>query len=425
MLQNLSEKKKSGKELSKEEIESIVSYFHSGIISENEMADFLHLVYKHGLSFKETRFLTEAEVNTGSVIEWPKHLRPIVDKHSTGGVGDKVSLVVVPWVASTGVRVSKLSGRSLGHTGGTIDKLRSIPGFNFELSSEEFVSVVEKVGCAIAEPFHDLCPVEKKIYDLRNKTSTIDSIPLIAASILSKKIAAGADSLVFDVKVGNGAFLKTLEDAKLLSNYLIEVASGFERKAVCVLTSMDEPLGYAIGNSLEVREAIDFLSGKDIPDLYEVSLEISLNMLSTAGIGRDEAKKLLEVSRTQKKALKKFLEMVEAQGGPGDLNELKRKLPHARIVGEFTSKERGYIASIDPILISKASRKTSPKPDAVETGIVLLKKVGDEVEVDEPLAEIHAANYEALDEVADILENAFLITEEKVEKRSKVMDIIS
>lgn len=425
MLRELSQKKKNGKELSQGEIEEVIQGFYQGIISESEMTAFLRLVYDKGLTFKETKFLTEAEVGTGSIIDWQDELRPVVDKHSTGGVGDKVSLIVVPWVASLGIRVAKLSGRSLGHTGGTIDKLRSIPGYNYELSLEEFISVVKKVGCAIAEPFEDLCPVEKRIYDLRNRTSTIDSVPLITASILSKKIASGADSFIFDVKVGKGAFIKNVEDARLLSRYLIEVASALGKKSICVLTSMNEPLGYAVGNSLEVKEAINFLEGDNIPDLYEVSMEIALNMLLTTGMERSKGFNMLETFRNNGKALNKLVEMIEAQGGPENLHELKRKLPVARVVGEFTSKERGYVASIDPILISKASRRASSRPDASDTGIVLLKKIGEEVDFEESLAEIHSTDYEALDEVVDILESAFFITEEKVEKRSKLVDIMS
>lgn len=426
MHREILEKKDKGKDLEKEEIESVIKSFNEGRLTDEEMEAFLRSIYEQGLSYDETKYLTMAEVATGTTIEWPDNAGVIIDKHSTGGVGDKVSLIVVPWVASLGVKVAKLSGRALGHTGGTIDKLLSIPGFKVNLTIEKFVDQVMNIGCAIAEPFEELCPVEKKIYSLRHKTGMISSIPLITASILSKKIAAGTERFVFDVKKGHGAFMRTMENALLLADYLNEVSKRLGKKSVCVITSMDEPLGRAIGNSLEVVEAIDFLSGHYIPDLHETAGEIAKMMMVAAGYKENEAQIALESSLKSGKALAKLLELISAQGGPGNREEIKRDIPRAKIIGDFNASNSGYILMVNPISIAEAASAASGyseySPDA---GIVLQKKVGDFVKEGETLAEIHASSYETLDEAADILEAAFIVVSEKIKPSSKIIKVIT
>ncbi|MCX7832368.1 MAG: thymidine phosphorylase [Actinobacteria bacterium] len=355
----------------------------------------------------------EAEVNTGKQLEWPENLRPVIDKHSTGGVGDKVSLIVVPWIAACGLRVAKLSGRSLGHTGGTIDKIESIPGVSPLLDSEKFAEGVIRKGCLIAEPSNDICPVEPLLYELRNESDLVPYLPLVVASILSKKIATNADIIIFDVKVGKGAFFKDRESAEMLAKYLVEVSLLFNKKTSAILTSMDAPLGYAIGNSLEVLEAIEFLSGKNIDGLNEVVYAIAIQALCLAGFDEEEAFIKLESARNSGKALNYFVNMVEFLGGPSSLNDLMRKIPRAPVVGTFTSIEKGYIHSIDPLLISKAVQAASKNVKRPDTGIRLLVRQGQEIGIDDELCEIHALDYESLDKASDILENAFLIEETK------------
>lgn len=406
--------------------EDILSRLSEGKISSDELAAFFlsYLnnqvdeaavldVLKYFASSsraEDVRLLVEAEIKTGDVITWPDELHPLVDKHSTGGVGDKISLIVVPWVASTGIRVPKLSGRALGHTGGTIDKLESIPGVKTDIPPDRFISILRQCSCVIAEPFASLCPTEAALYEIRDRHNLIASIPLITASILSKKLAAGADAFLFDVKVGRGAFMKSRKEAEELANSLVSTARSFNKKARAVITSMEFPLGQSVGNSLEVIEALDFLSGKDFYGLNEVAYAVASGMLSLVGFDEEEAFIRLDHSRRSGKALSFFLYMIHMLGGPETELELRRSLPRARVVGYFTSPEKGYLFSIDPLAISRSILAAGRDKRRAETGIKLLKNVGDEIEVDEPVCEVHAVDYESLDKAIDILENAFLIT---------------
>lgn len=410
-------------------LEKILEQIRKNQLDENLLAEFFNLYLKRELNeqsviellkafsevkdYETIKKFIEAEVKTGKQLEWPQNLKPIIDKHSTGGVGDKVSLIVVPWIAACGLKVAKLSGRSLGHTGGTIDKIESIPGVSSLLDSEKFVEGVIRKGCLIAEPSNDICPVEPLLYELRNKFGLIPYLSLIVASILSKKIATNADIIIFDVKVGKGAFFKDIENAKMLAKYLVKVSSLFNKKTSAILTSMDVPLGYAIGNSLEVLEAIEFLSGKNIEGLNEVVYAIAIQALCLAGFDEEEAFIKLESARNSGKALNYFVTMVDFLGGPSSLSDIMRKLPRAPVVGTFTSIEKGYIHSIDPLLISKAVQAASKDVKRPDTGIKLLVKQGQEVNIDDELCEIHAIDYESLDKAADILENAFIIEETK------------
>lgn len=392
--------------------DELAAFFNAFLNNEIEEADVLEVLRYFASSRKpeDVQLLIEAELKTGEVIDWPEELHPLVDKHSTGGVGDKVSLIVVPWVASVGVRVPKLSGRALGHTGGTIDKLESIPGVKTDINLEKFVGILRQCSCVIAEPFASLCPAEAALYDLRDRNNLINSIPLITASILSKKIAAGADAFLFDVKAGAGAFMKSKEEALELARSLVNTAKSFGKKARAIITSMEFPLGEAVGNSLEVLEALEFLSGRDIYGLNEVAYAVATGMLSLVGFDEEEAFIQLDRSRRSGKALHYFIKMIHMLGGPESEIELRRSLPRARVVGYFTSSEKGYLFSIDPLAVSRSIMAAGHRKRRAETGIKLLKKIGDEVDIDEPICEVHAVDYESLDSAIDILESAFLIT---------------
>jgi len=404
-------KKLDGEKNSAEEIRQLVMGFVRGEVAPEQMAAWLAAVYIHGLSDEETWWLTETMAQSGRTID----LSPIegikVDKHSTGGVGDKVSIVVVPLVAAAGVPVAKLTGRALGHTGGTADKLESIPGMRLNLSEEEFVAQVKRIGCAIAVATEDIAPADKKIYALRDKTATIASIPLIVSSILSKKLAGGADAFVFDVKFGDGAFMRRLEDAKALAEALVRVANLAGKKAVAVLSSMEQPLGRAIGNAVEVAEAIDVLKGNGPDDVRELCLAVAAQMLWLGGAvtnpdeGCSKAMELLQSGA----ALEKFRQLVSAQGGDASIVEDPKKLPQPSYRVEVRAEQSGVIAKIATRklgLISGqlgATRMGAEKIDP-SAGIIVLKKVGENVESGETLAILQSnkpVGNEVLEEVRD------------------------
>ena len=298
---DLIERKRDGGELSEEEIAELVLGFTRGDVPDYQMAAWCMAVYFKGLSGRETHALTDAMIRSGETLDLGAALgRRVVDKHSTGGVGDKTSLAVGPIVAACGVPFGKMSGRGLGHTGGTLDKLESIPGFRVELTIDEFVQQVREIGLAIIGQTGDLVPADKRLYALRDVTATVDIVPLIASSIMSKKIAAGADAMVLDVKVGDGAFMKTLDDARILAEQMVDLGRRAGREVVCLLTDMDQPLGHAVGNSLELREAVETLSAEGPPDLTELVLETCarLLVLSDLGLGLDEARHRAEQATT-------------------------------------------------------------------------------------------------------------------------------
>ena len=424
MIEELIEKKRRGEFLTKEEFLAVVTAYNQGTLTDDDMAAFLRFVYEDGLTYDEIASLTAAEIASGTRIEWSDDVRPLVDKHSTGGVGDTVTLIVVPWAASLGIHVPKLSGRSLGHTGGTIDKFASIPGVRVELSRDEFSRQVTQVGAAIAEPFGELCPVEAKIYALRDARGLIDSVPLITASILSKKIAAGADTFVFDVKAGQGAFMKTAEDAEVLARHLVEVSRRFDKRCVCVITRMDTPLGRAVGNALEVEEAIDFLGGSYAPDMYEVSHAIALEMALAAGWERENAERELEAALRTGAALDAFVRIVKAQGGPSTVEDIRKALPRAQVKGDYLSEEKGVLIRVDVEAAARAARLAGGTGSRPETGLVFRVKPGERVQIGDVLCEIHASSFENLDWAADALENAFVISDVKYEPPPRVIQVI-
>lgn len=383
-------KKRLGQILTKEEINYVVEKYVSGEIPDYQMSALLMAICINDMTDEETFNLTDAMINSGETLDLSGIQGSIVDKHSTGGVGDKTTLILAPIVASCGVKVCKMSGRGLGHTGGTIDKLESINGFNVNLSIEDAIKEVNKVGAVIVSQTGNLVPADKKIYALRDVSGTVESIPLIASSIMSKKIASGASSIVIDLKVGNGALIKNLEDAKHLSDLMIKIGKKYNRKVVCVLTNMDKPLGTSIGNALEVKEALEFLNGNRNKDLEEIiyklaSLMVSLGKNVSEEIALNEVKEKLN----NKEALSKFYEIVKNQGG--NIDDLKISNRVFSIKSPYT----GFIKKIDTLKLGELSRSIGAgrykKDDVIDytVGFVLNKNVGDYVLKDEELVKVY------------------------------------
>jgi len=408
-------KKLDGEKNSAEEIRQLVMGFVRGEVAPEQMAAWLAAIYIRGLSDEETWWLTETMAQSGRTIDLSSIDGVKVDKHSTGGVGDKVSIVVVPLVAAAGVPVAKLTGRALGHTGGTADKLESIPGMRLNLSEEEFIAQVKRIGCAIAVATEDIAPADKKIYALRDKTATIASIPLIVSSILSKKLAGGADAFVFDVKFGDGAFMRQFEDAKALAEALVRIAKLAGKKAVAVLSSMEQPLGQAIGNAVEVAEAIDVLKGNGPDDVRELCLAVAAQMLWLGGAvtnpeeGRSKAMELLQSGA----ALEKFRQLISAQGGDASIVEDPTKLPQPSYRVEVQAEQSGVIAKIATRklgLISGQLGATRMGAEQIDpsAGIIVMKKVGEPVESGETLA-ILQSNKPIDNAIADEVRDCFVV----------------
>lgn len=409
-------RKRNGIKLTREEIEYLINGYTAGDIPDYQMAAFLMSVYFRKMDKDETLWLTEAMLHSGDVVDLSDIPGIKTDKHSTGGVGDKTTIVVAPIVASLGVPVAKMSGRGLGHTGGTIDKLESIPGFRTELSREEFINNVKEIGLAVAGQTGNLAPADKKLYALRDVTGTVDNISLIASSIMSKKLASGADAIVLDVKIGSGAFMKTLEDAELLAKAMVDIGKGAGRKMAALLTEMDRPLGFNIGNALEISEAVEVLKGEGPADLKEICVELASNMLLLAGKGSlDECHKLAVNAISTGNAYKKLIEMVKRQGGEPGAVEDTSKLPDAPIKREWKAEKTGYICKMQAEMLGTASlllgagRKT--KTDAIDpsAGITLIRKTGDRVEKGEPVAILHTSREECVEDAVKVLNNAICI----------------
>ncbi len=414
------DKKEKGEKLSKEELQFVINGFLDGSIKDYQMSAFLTEIDLLGLTEEETVDLTDIMLNSGEKIKLD--VFPIVDKHSTGGVGDKTTIVLAPLVASLGVNVAKMSGRGLGHTGGTIDKLESIEGFKTEMSLEDFENQVKKIGIALVGQMGNLVPADKKIYALRDVTGTVDSIPLIASSIMSKKLASGADSIVIDLKVGNGALVENLEEAYELGNLMVKIGKMNNKETACVLTNMDEPLGYAVGNSLEVIESINTLKGNGPKDLEDLVIELGSLMVSFGKkIPLEEAKRVVYDNLHNGKAYEKFEQWVSAQGGKLDM------FGSADNKKDIISPFGGYIKKIDALKIGKLARKLGAgrltKEDVINpnVGIVLKHKVGDYVREGDGLLTLFYNDKEvSLEEVLDCFE----IVSEKVEQPKLIIDII-
>ncbi|TJX16268.1 pyrimidine-nucleoside phosphorylase [Tissierella creatinini] len=428
---DLIEKKKLGLELNQEEIDFLINGYVGGDIPDYQMSAFLMAVYFKGMTSQETANLTMSFVNSGHQVDLSKIQGIKVDKHSTGGVGDKISLIVIPLVAACGVPVAKMSGRGLGHTGGTIDKLESIEGFRIELSEEEFINNVNSYKMAITGQSANLVPADKKIYSLRDVTATIDSIPLIASSIMSKKIASGADAIVLDVKVGSGAFMKSLDEARVLARTMVDIGKSLNRSIVALITNMDQPLGREVGNTNEIVEAIKVLKGQGSEDETKIALTIASYMcvLGGAFIDFEEAYKKLEVLIDSGKAIEKFKELVKIQGGNPNVIDDVSLLPKAKYHIEVKAESAGYVNKLDAqaigvsAMLLGAGRRT--KADSIDyaAGVTLTKKIGDQINIGDVLCVLHT-NKEDIEEAKLKVLKAYTIGKEKAEIKSYIFDII-
>jgi pyrimidine-nucleoside phosphorylase len=427
---DLIERKRNGEQLSDDEISELVLGFTRGDVPDYQMAAWCMAVYFKGLTGSETHALTDAMIRSGETLELGKALgRKVVDKHSTGGVGDKTSLAVGPVVAACGVPFGKMSGRGLGHTGGTLDKLESIPGFRVELDIDAFVEQVRTVGLAIVGQTGDLVPADKKLYALRDVTATVDIVPLIASSIMSKKLAAGADAIVLDVKVGDGAFMKTLDDARILAEQMVDLGRREGREVVCVLTDMDQPLGAAVGNALEVREAVDTISAEGPPDFSELVLDASARLLSLSdlGVSLEEGRERAQQAMMDGSARERYERWIRAQGGDPDLDAL----PRAPFVTEVRAPRAGTVTRVAALPIGIASLELGggrrQKDDAIDhsVGVVCSAKRGQTVAAGQVLADVHARDEESAARAVDMVAAAYEIGDEAPPPHGILLDVIA
>ena len=426
-------KKRNGGTLTDEEINFMIDGYTKEEIPDYQMSAMMMAIYFQGMNEKETLALTMAMTNSGDTLDLGMIEGIKVDKHSTGGVGDKTSLALTPMVASLGVTVAKMSGRGLGHTGGTIDKLESFKGFSTEISEEKFIDNVKNIGIAIMGQTADLAPADKKLYALRDVTATVDNMSLIASSIMSKKLAAGADAIVLDVKTGSGAFMKNEKDAFLLAHEMVKIGNGAGRKTVAIVSDMDQPLGNAVGNALEVREAIDTLKGKGPKDFEELCVTLGSYMLVAAKRAEsvDEARQKLVECINDGSALAKLSQFITAQGGDGDMVYHPEKLPKADMIEEILSPLTGYVEHIecDEIgicsLILGGGSETKESDIDLSVGIVLHKKVGDAVKEGESLATIHANDKQKLEMAKERFIKAYTISTSEVAKKPFIKGVVT
>jgi len=390
-------KKRDGNKLSKEEINYFIENYTNGSITDYQAAALVMAIYIRGMDYEETTDLTIAMANSGEVLDL-SDLGLVVDKHSTGGIGDKITLILLPVIAAVGIPAAKMSGRGLGFTGGTIDKLESIPGYNTAISVEEFKENVKNIGISLMGQTLNLAPADKKLYALRDTISCVGSIPLIASSVMSKKIAAGAEKIVLEVTVGSGAFMKTIEDAKTLSETMIGIGKLANKETICVLTNMNEPIGYSIGNSLEVIEAVEALNGKMQDDVKEIVLELGSNMMKLAGKGDDleENKKIIMEKIQNGEALKKFKELVQNQGGDTSYIDDVSKFEKAKFILPVVAEKTAYVKAMNNEKIGYISCELGAgrarKEDSInnKVGIIINKKIGDKVQQGEIIGYIHS-----------------------------------
>ncbi len=428
-------KKRNGSTLSKEEIDYLISGYVNGDIPDYQIAALAMAIYFQGMNEEETLHLTMAMMHSGDLIDLKEIPGTKVDKHSTGGVGDTTTLVLAPLVAAAGAPVAKLSGRGLGHTGGTLDKLESIPGFKTEMSVNDLIRAVKQIGVAVAGQTGNLVPADKLLYALRDVTATVDNKSLIAGSIMSKKLAAGADALVLDVKAGDGAFLKTREEAFALAELMVSIGNGAGRKTVALVTNMDQPLGRAVGNALEVKEAILTLRGEGPPDLEELCLQLGGWMLTLAGRSADheEGREHLKTLISNGSAIEKFKEMIRNQQGNDQVVEHLDLLPSTDHEVAVVTAARGYISNLKAETIGLAAmnlgagreRKDSVIDPAV--GIILEKKVGDQVFPGDPLAKVFFNSQTSDQQITDLkqmIADAFSFQEEKIKKDQLILGFV-
>ena len=425
-------KKRDGQALTTEEIQFMIRGYTDGSIPDYQMSAMTMAIYFRGMDRRETLDLTMAMMHSGETLDLSGVSGVKADKHSTGGVGDKTSLVLVPMMAAQGVKMAKMSGRGLGHTGGTLDKLESFPGWSADVSEEKFLENVERVGMVIAGQTADLVPADKKLYALRDVTGTVPSVPLIVSSIMSKKLASGADVIVLDVKCGSGAFMKTEEQARELARGLTRIGRLAGKKCAAVITDMDQPLGCAVGNALEVKEAISVLRGETRGDLLELCLTLGGCMLTEAGVAADTdtARAMLQETIDSGRALQKLAELVQAQDGDAkDVYDTAR-LPLAPVQLEVPSAVSGYLSHIACEKVGLISmhlgggRATKESSIDLSVGLVLNKKVGDRVEKGESLGTIHASAMEKAQEAAELLRACCTFSDEPVQRPAFIKAII-
>ncbi len=424
-------KKRDGEELNANEIEFFIKGYVDGTIPDYQASALCMAIFYKGMTETETASLTLAMANSGDTVDLSEFGALTVDKHSTGGVGDKTTLIVAPIVSSLGCVLAKMSGRGLGHTGGTIDKLESIEGFNTALSPEDFFNTVKKTGVAVVGQTGNLTPADKKLYALRDVTATVDSIPLIASSIMSKKLAAGAKTIVLDVKCGSGAFMKTPEDAKALSLEMVKIGKNCGRNTAALITDMDKPLGNNIGNSLEVIEAIEVLNGKGPEDLKEVCLSLATEIVSLSkNVSREDARALCENALNSGMAFEKFKEWITAQGGNEKWLDNTELFPKAEYSYQVKSAENGYISSMDAekigisSVILGAGRETKNDSIDMSAGIILLKKTGDKINKGDTLATLYSNNKTSFASAEERFLDAITISAEKPICEKLILDKI-
>ena len=426
-------KKKYGEVLSKEEINYVIKGYTEGTIPDYQMSALLMAIYFKGMTYEETSLMTLAMADSGDRLDLSGIDGINVDKHSTGGVGDKTTLILAPIVAACGGKVAKMSGRGLGNTGGTIDKLESILGFRTALTEEEFIKNVNETGLALTGQTGNLAPADKKIYALRDVTASVDSIPLIASSIMSKKIASGADAIVLDVKVGNGAFMKNMQDAEKLAKQMVMIGTNSGRNTIAVISDMNEPLGYAVGNALEVKEAVDTLKGRGPEDVVELCLELGAQMLIASEItdDRQAAVDMLKKSIENGSAYAKFAEFVKRQGGDVSVLDDCDSIINASYIVNVVSENSGYVSSIQSELIGETAMilggGRQNKGDDIDhsVGVVLSKKVGDKVDKGDVIATIYANDKDRIEAANELIVKAFAIQKEIVDTYPLIKRIIS
>lgn len=423
------EHKKQGLELTKEEIEFFVNGFTSGNIPDYQASALAMAIYFNKMSDEETSVLTNAMAKSGDMLDLSFFGNLSVDKHSSGGVGDKTTLVVAPIAAALGCVVAKMSGRGLGFTGGTIDKLESIPNFNTQMSPQEFINQAKDIGIVVAGQTGNMAPCDKKLYALRDVTATVDCMPLIASSIMSKKLAAGSKNIVLDVKCGDGAFMKSKEDATHLANEMIKIGTALGRNVSAVISDMNSPLGFAVGNTLEVVEAVKILKGEKVPRLYELCITLASHMVSSCkGISLDDAKEQCEAAIENGSALKKFCDLVKVQGGDESYIKDESKFPLAKYKYEIKAEKDGYISLLEAEKIGNAScllgAGRSVKDDKIDTlaGIVLSVKVGDKISKNDTVMTLYSSSEEKIKNALSTALSSIKISDKKVKEQNVIID---
>jgi pyrimidine-nucleoside phosphorylase len=429
---DLIHKKRDGEELTAEEISYLVESYNTGDIPDYQISAFLMAVYFAGMTDREVSALTDSIVRTGETVDLSSIPGVKVDKHSTGGVGDKTTLIVAPLAAACGVIVPKVTGRALGHTGGTLDKLESIPGLRTDLSLDEFRTQLREIGVAFIGQSAKVAPADGKLYSLRDVTATVESIPLIASSIMSKKLTLGSDALVLDVKVGAGAFMKRQTDARKLAQMMVGIGRRVDRRVQALITDMNQPLGYAVGNAVEVMEVSQVLHNEGPDDLKRLSLELAARMVFLAKLvpTLDDAREMALQKLADGSAFRKFRDVVQAQGGdPKSLDKFEL-LPNATGMREISSPRAGYVTAIDAEDIGSASglmgAGRDKKEDKIDpaVGVILEAKIGDKVEAGSVLCRLYYTKEEGVDEAADMVEDAFRISNQKPDERELILEVV-